>query len=67
MKQKQLEHDNASDICNKPFNFNTESFQITKNLKRMINTMLNIYFLKDATLINALIFKMIKNQMMINR
>ena len=65
MKQKQLEHDNASDICNKPFNFNTESFQITKNLKRMINTMLNIYFLKDATLINALIFKMIKNQMMI--
>ena len=65
MKQKQLEHDNASDICNKPFNFNTESFQITKNLKRMINTMLNIYFLKDATLINALIFKMIQNQMMI--
>ena len=32
-----------------------------------INTVLNIYFLKDATLINALIFKMIKNQLMIKQ
>ena len=34
MKQKQLEYDNASDIYNKLFNFNTKSFQITKKLKK---------------------------------